>query len=94
LAVALCSGCSKTEIQPTGSVTFTHASTHLFSQLTPTEVDIVIWMSRGFTDPDEVAGTLFRSPNTIRTHLTNIFAKLDVPSRTAAAAYARDHDLI
>ena len=67
--------------KPTGSVTFTHASTHLFAQLTPTEVDIVLWMSRGFTDPDEVAGTLFRSPNTIRTHLTNIFSKLNVHSR-------------
>ncbi|HEY4568796.1 MAG TPA: LuxR C-terminal-related transcriptional regulator [Kribbella sp.] len=31
---------------------------------------------------------------TVARHLTNIFTKLDVPSRTAAVAYAHDHDLL
>ena len=38
-------------------------------------------MSRGFTDPDEIGEKVYRSPNTIRTHLGTIFNKLGVHSR-------------
>jgi DNA-binding NarL/FixJ family response regulator len=34
------------------------------------------------------------SDKTVARHLSNIFTKLDVPSRTAAAAYAHEHDLL
>ena len=64
-----------------GSVEFCMAPPHYFAQLTTAELDVVLWMSRGFTDLDDVAETLFRSPNTIRTHLTNIYSKLNVHSR-------------
>ncbi|HET8915191.1 MAG TPA: LuxR C-terminal-related transcriptional regulator [Propionibacteriaceae bacterium] len=34
------------------------------------------------------------SQKTVERHLSNIFTKLAVPSRTAAAAYAHEHGLM
>ena len=42
----------------------------------------------------ELAGTLFVSHRTVSTHVTNIFNKLGVSSRSAAAAYAIRHNLV
>ena len=56
--------------------------------LTPREAEIVDWVARGKTNA-EIASALFISPQTVRKHLENIFQKLAVRSRTAAAAYAR-----
>jgi len=63
------------------TVKFSGAPAHYFAALTQTELDVVLWMSRGFTDPDEIAEKVFRSPHTIRTHLGTIFSKLGVHSR-------------
>ena len=41
-----------------------------------------------------IAAELFLSERTIDRHASNIFNKLDVPSRTAATAYAYEHKLI
>ena len=41
----------------------------------------------------EVAAALVISERTVARHLQNIFAKLRVPGRTAAAAYAVAHGL-
>jgi DNA-binding NarL/FixJ family response regulator len=40
-----------------------------------------------------VAARLCVSPTTVRAHLRAIYAKLDVPSRTAAARFATQHGL-
>lgn len=56
--------------------------------LTPREKEVLGWVARGKTNP-EIAGELFISPETVRKHLENIFEKLGVRTRTAAAAYAR-----
>lgn len=56
--------------------------------LTPRDAEVVGWVARGMTNA-EIAAALFISPQTVRKHLENIFAKLDVRTRTAAAAYAR-----
>jgi len=52
-----------------------------FSTLSNAERDVVLWMSRGYTSPDEIGAALHRSPNTIRTQLNSIFQKLSVHSR-------------
>jgi DNA-binding NarL/FixJ family response regulator len=41
-----------------------------------------------------IAGKLHISEKTVARHLSNIFMKLDLSSRTAAAAYAYDHNLV
>lgn len=56
--------------------------------LTPREAEVLGWVARGKTN-SEVAAALFISPETVRKHLENIFEKLGVRTRTAAAAYAR-----
>ncbi|HEX2765407.1 MAG TPA: helix-turn-helix transcriptional regulator [Candidatus Limnocylindria bacterium] len=56
--------------------------------LSPREAEVLGWVALGRTNA-EIAEALFISPLTVRTHLERIFEKLDVSTRTAAAAYAR-----
>jgi DNA-binding CsgD family transcriptional regulator len=56
--------------------------------LTPREAEVLGWVARGKTNA-EIAAALYISPQTVRKHLENIFEKLDVRTRTAAAGYAR-----
>ena len=56
--------------------------------LTPREAEVIGWVARGKTNL-EIGALLFISPLTVRKHLENIFEKLGVRTRTAAAAYAR-----
>lgn len=42
----------------------------------------------------EIAVALVPSEKTVARHLSNKFAKIDVGSRTAAAAFAFEHDLM
>jgi DNA-binding CsgD family transcriptional regulator len=53
--------------------------------LTPRERQILAWVARGKTNP-EIAEILWIAPTTVRRHLENIYAKLGVRTRTAAAA--------
>ncbi|MFG1622790.1 LuxR C-terminal-related transcriptional regulator [Kribbella sp. NPDC049227] len=61
--------------------------------LTARELEVLRLVTAGRSNA-EIAQQLVLSDKTVARHLTNIFTKLDVPSRTAAAAYARDHDLL
>src|SRR6185295_15402633 len=58
--------------------------------LTAREVEILRLIAAGSTNR-EVAASAFISEKTVSRHLANIFAKIGVTSRTAAAAWARDH---
>lgn len=55
--------------------------------LTPREAEILLWVSRGKTNP-EIATILDIGVTTVKKHLEATFAKLGVENRTAAAALA------
>jgi DNA-binding NarL/FixJ family response regulator len=60
--------------------------------LTPREAEILQLLASGMTNP-EIAGALFLSSHTIKTHINRIFAKTRSRDRAAATRYAREHDL-
>jgi DNA-binding NarL/FixJ family response regulator len=55
--------------------------------LTPREAEVLVWVARGKPNRD-VAEILALSPRTVNKHLEQIYAKLGVENRTAAAACA------
>ncbi len=61
--------------------------------LTTREVDVLRLVATGMSDV-EVAEELSISPRTVSSHLTSIYTKLEVNSRTAAAMAARDLSLV
>ncbi len=61
--------------------------------LTRREVEVLRFLPRGLTNA-QIAGALFVSPRTVQTHLTNLYAKLDVGGRAEAVAYAMAHGLV
>lgn len=61
--------------------------------LSPREVEVLRMVAAGRSNP-EIAAALFLSDKTVARHLSNIFTKLDVGSRTAAAAFAYAHRLV
>lgn len=60
--------------------------------LTAREVEVLRLVASGRSNA-QMAAQLVLSEKTVARHLSNIFTKLDVPSRTAAAAYAFEHHL-
>lgn len=61
--------------------------------LSPREVEVLRLVAAGRSNA-EIAATLVLSEKTVARHLSNIFTKLEVTSRTAAAAYAFRHRLV
>ena len=61
--------------------------------LTEREVEVLRLVASGKTNP-EIAATLVLSEKTVGRHLSNIFNKIDVTTRTAAAAFAYEHQLV
>ena len=60
--------------------------------LSPREVEVLRLLAAGKSNR-AIAGQLFISEKTVARHLSNIFTKLDVPSRSAAIAFAYEHGL-
>ena len=55
--------------------------------LSERETDVLRLLARGYSNKD-IAGALSLSEKTIKTHVSNVLGKLQVPSRTQAALYA------
>jgi DNA-binding NarL/FixJ family response regulator len=60
--------------------------------LSPREIEVLRLVAAGKSNP-QIAAILVPSEKTVARHMSNIFAKLDVGSRTAAAAFAFEHHL-
>jgi DNA-binding CsgD family transcriptional regulator len=61
--------------------------------LTGQEMKVLERLAAGQSNK-EIARTMGLSPNTVKTHLANLFAKLEVARRTQAIGKARDLQLI
>ena len=61
--------------------------------LTTREVEVLCLVAQGLTDA-QVAEQLVISPRTVNWHLTSIYSKLGVSSRSAATRFAMEHHLV
>jgi DNA-binding NarL/FixJ family response regulator len=61
--------------------------------LTSRELEVLRLVAAGATNK-AIAAELVLSERTVDRHVSNIFAKLRVPSRSAATAYAYEHQLV
>lgn len=62
-------------------------------QLTIREVELLALIAEGYKNK-EIAEILYISEKTVKTHITNIFKKLEVTDRTKAAVMAIQHGLL
>ncbi len=60
---------------------------HKQNDLTQREIEILALLSIGSSN-DDIAGKLYISPNTVKTHLYRVFRKIEVPNRFQAALWA------
>ena len=63
------------------------------AELTAREIEVLRLVAQGMTDA-QVAEQLVISPRTVNWHLTSIYSKLGVSSRSAATRYAIEHRLV
>ncbi|MGK0722636.1 response regulator [Leucobacter sp. W1478] len=61
--------------------------------LSSREIEVLELVASGCSNTD-VAGRLFLSETTVKSHLAHIFSKLDVSSRTAAVSAARQRGIL
>ena len=65
---------------------------HVKNALTPRERDVLAELTKGKSNR-EIASSLFVTEKTVKTHISNIFIKLEVQDRTQAALYAVKYGL-
>jgi len=66
--------------------------TSLHEQLTPRELEVLKLIGQGKSN-QEIADELIIGIKTVKTHVSNILAKLNVEDRTQAAIYVHTHNL-
>ncbi|MGD6872049.1 response regulator [Sutcliffiella horikoshii] len=67
-------------------------STNLHEELTKRELEVLVEIAKGKSNK-EIASSLFITEKTVKTHVSNILAKLEVADRTQAALYAVKHGI-
>jgi DNA-binding NarL/FixJ family response regulator len=70
----------------------TRAAGGVAAGLTAREVEVLRLVAQGLTDA-QVADKLVVSTRTVNSHVSSIYSKLGVASRTAATRFALDHQL-
>ncbi|MHB8689772.1 MAG: HD domain-containing phosphohydrolase [Solirubrobacteraceae bacterium] len=70
-----------------------HRAQHWPAGLSDREVEVLRLIARGSTNR-QVAALLFLSEKTVGRHVENVYAKLGVSSRAAAALFAMEHQLL
>ena len=65
----------------------------LSAKLTVREVEVLRMIAMGLTDP-QVAERLVISRRTVNAHLTSIYSKINVSTRSAATRYALENKLV
>ncbi|MBO3698009.1 response regulator transcription factor [Roseivirga sp. E12] len=63
------------------------------SNLTEQELKVLTFMADGYSNT-QIAESLFISENTVKTHISRIFAKLEAKRRTEAVKIGRDLKII
>ena len=76
---------------PTATKTVTSPTTYP-AGLTAREVEVLRLLAGGMTDI-QIATKLILSPRTIHAHISSIYSKLGITSRSAATRYAIEHNL-
>ncbi|WP_449538510.1 response regulator [Ferdinandcohnia sp. Marseille-Q9671] len=66
---------------------------HMKEELTKRELDVLKEIASGKSNK-EIASTLFITEKTVKTHVSNLLAKLELADRTQAALYAVKHRLV
>jgi DNA-binding NarL/FixJ family response regulator len=63
------------------------------SDLTPREIEVLQLVAHGMSNK-EIASAIGRTDETVKVHLKNIFARLEVEDRTAAVTVALSRGII
>lgn len=66
---------------------------NLLEELTKREVDVLKEIAKGKSNK-EIAASLFITEKTVKTHVSNLLAKLELADRTQAALYAVKNQLV
>lgn len=70
-----------------------HRKPELYDNLSKREMEVLKILAQGFSN-QEIADQLFISLKTVKTHVSNIFNKLEVNDRTQATIFAIQHKLV
>lgn len=84
---------SKEHLQNTPVRSRQRVQDFLLDPLTERELDVLRWMDSSLSIP-EIAEQMIVAPSTVRTHVRNIYSKLDVHNRFEAVHRAKELDLI
>jgi LuxR family maltose regulon positive regulatory protein len=76
-----------------GTAAFRYSGGKLIEPLSERELEVLRFLNTNLSTP-EIAREMILAPSTIRTHVRNIYAKLDAHGRIEAIQKAKDLDLI